>query len=237
MKPIVSRLKLLSVCTLLVACSSCSHSKWPPFDESRMSLVLVAGEFIDVHRLDAVPCNFDLEEHSPDVIEDCFSGKPSVSTLHVYDVVHGDIKGRQLRVAYHPMIGEPPNPPGDGEPLLVLMQFDGTHLVLTHERQRIARTTSGEWAMPLYWESQLTILPCGARPLIKRLWFANPMPSEVFEEDAAEELRNSPYGTLRNGRFYPTHGVLLRDMKQFLAGGAPSPDKYYCADYMAAGRN
>jgi hypothetical protein len=225
------------LCVLLATSIGGCHAmrgKWPDFDDSRLQLVLVAGEFSGVRQLNERPCRLTDEELDSGVV-DCWGGVPSVTTLDVREVVYGEVHGAHLRVAYHPSGPNQDKPPGLGNPTLALLNYDGRHFVLTNERRRIARTTSGEWAMPVYRDDELTILPCGARPLIQPLRFANPQPSESLEEGYTaqdiEELAKNPRVRMDRGRFFITHGILLKDMRTLLASRVPAPDDYYCRDY------
>jgi hypothetical protein len=204
----------------------------PDFDESKDHLVLVAGHFSGVRKLNEIPCMMTSEEIQSGVV-DCFSGTPSMSTLTVYEVVYGKANRRELPVAYHPAVMQRV-PPGAGEPLVVLLHSDGKHYILTSERAPIARLTSGEWAIPIYEDAQLTVLPCGAKPLVHKLEFAAPLPSESLSdwtEDSIEAIKQNAHGYVRNGRFYITHGIPLKDMRSFLASVAPTTESYYCNEY------
>lgn len=221
---------LISI-TALAGCAA--YNKWPAFDESRSRFVLVAGYFSGVRQLDERPCMLSDEEVESGVV-DCWSGTPSVTTLNAFDVVYGTLPRSRVQVAYSPSLQNSDRPPGDGKPMLVLLLSDGNHFVLTSQRASIVQTTQGDWAMPVYENETLTVLPCGAEPLVKPLRFAPPLPGDTLEnigEFGVERLQGNTRVRISDGRFTITHGVLLNDMRKFMATAHIDPDQYYCHEY------
>jgi hypothetical protein len=210
-------------------------SQWPPFDESKTSLVLAAGTFSGVHETGAPPCLMDLSG-DPELagVVDCWSGTPSITTLNVFDVLYGRVTRSALPVGFHPSLMEKGKPPGGGRPQLTLLQSDGRHFLLTYERLPIAQTVTGEWALPIEEVAMLTILPCGAEPLVQPLRFAHPRPVYPLDEytpDDVERLRQNPWVKVEGGHYSITHGILFEDIRTFLASVAPATDDYYCRAY------
>ena len=232
MRKLLDAARITALLAAILCTSGCAGAKWPPFDEKRSHLVLVAGNFSGVRHLDEPPCMMKEIPLDDGIVVDCFSGPPSRSTFHVYDVVFGSLADRHPSVAYHSSIMNQNVPPGEGKPVLALLFTDDRHVVMGNVLRPIARTIDGEWAMPVYANFQLNIMPCGAVPLVRPLKFAHPQPSQSLEgldSEWIEELRQNPRVRMEEGRFYITHGIPLHDIRQFMA--TVSPDPYYCDDY------
>jgi hypothetical protein len=226
-----SRIVVLLIATLC-ALSGCVASKWPPFDEKRSHLVLAAGNFSGVRHLDEPPCLMSDYTGEDGIVFDCFSGPPSRSTFHVYEVVFGGLSDRHPSVAYHASIMKPEATPGDGKPTLVMLFTDDRYVIHGGNEAEIAPTIDGEWAMPVYEDGQLYLLPCGALPLVRPLKFASPQSRslEGLDAEQIERLRQNPRVRMDNGRFYITHGIPLSDIRRFMAT-ASIPDHYFCEDH------
>lgn len=233
MRKLLDASRVTVLFTAILCTSGCVGAKWPAIDYEHSRLVMVAGNFSGVRHLDEPPCMMKEIPLDDGIVFDCFSGPPSRSTFHVYEVVFGSLADRHPSVAYHSSILNSNVPPGAGNPMLALMYTDGRHVVLGNGAREIAQTVDGEWAMPVYANIQLDIMPCGAVPLVRPLKFANPQPSQSLEGldgKWIEELRQNPRVRMEEGRFYVTHGIPLRDIRQFMAT-VNVPDSYYCDDY------
>jgi hypothetical protein len=205
--PPVRYLATALLATLVAGCAT-DTSRWFDYDESRDRLVLVVGAFSSIRWLDEVPpCEQAMPASSSEteLIVDCVNVPPAIVTLNVQEAIYGDPPGQRLHVVHYASPYAHRKAPGDGKPMLVLMHTDGEHYH-TSSLQLLARTTQGDWALPVERKEILDILPCGAEPLVKPLRFVHPQPV--------------------------THGIPLSDIKKLIAEKArPTPKEYECPYY------
>jgi hypothetical protein len=183
--------------------------RWFDYDQSRDRRLLVVGDFSSIWWLDAIPPCLDGAPGGTsenEMVIDCDYAPAAITTLNVEEVVYGDYPGQRLQVLQREWPFREPGPPGNGKPMLVLLQTDGKNYAI-YRLQLLARTTQGEWALPVEGEELLDILPCGAGPLVKPLRFAHPLPGS-------------------------RQGIPLSDIKKFIAAKPPrTPAEYECPYY------
>jgi hypothetical protein len=219
---------------LVLALGACASPErhWPQF-EGEETLVLAAGRFSDVRLLDDPPCFMNTEDYlTVDGLNvDCFSGPPATSRFHVIDVLYGTLPEKTVTVLFHSVLGRPYQPPGEGRPVLAALISDGRHHAALRTRLEVARTTSGEWAVPVEDDDVETDLPCGAEPLARPLQFASPRPGrtlDAFGMRMIEDLRQNPRVELRGKRLYVTHGITFGELRDFVARLPLTSENFYC---------
>lgn len=52
-----------------------------------------------------------------------------------------------------------------------------------------------------------------------------------YSPDDIERLRQNPWVKVEGGHYFITHGILLEDIRTFMASAAPTTEEYYCRAY------
>jgi len=210
------------------------QARWPEAQEERLYPVVAAGSFRDVRPTDAPPClGTDDPAGESGLIVDCFSGTPSVSRFEVIDVLHGTLPGKTVTVAFHPPMGSS-RPPGEGLPVMVVLHSDGAHHFLNYPLTDVARLETGEWALVVRTNSDLSMLPCGAERFVRPLNFASPLPRmklgnyELENTELMNELQHDPRVIVRGKYVYYTHGISLSDVRSFINSAERSFENLHC---------
>jgi hypothetical protein len=200
----------------------CSCTPYVPLLESgREQTVVATGHFTSVQEAQNRPGKLTDEERELSQVSDCFCGKPAVAAFEVDDVLSGRTHRSRILLFNVGYVYNRDVRPGASHPQLVVMSTDGHHYIVDSLYPLdLARTTSGEWALPIIYPDEMPGgLPDDAITLVKPLQFANPLPRLPLDSDAGRRIAagHAMEGTRVEGSFvYLGRGILIEELRQLL---------------------
>lgn len=203
-------LAIVAAAALLL--SGCAHAILQGvdgFDESAGPIVAV-GYFSHAEHLDVAPCPGTKDT----AVVDCEGARPSARFV-VDEVLFGRLPAAEVELAAAYTEHPERFPVGIYRP--VLLEAGPQNTVLQY--RELARTRSGDWAIPVSALSDLPKLPCSGERLLEPLpqEFRPPLPRRSLDEYPEAEvakLRDNPLVQVKGGSVYFIYGVTLDDLRQ-----------------------
>lgn len=113
------------------------------------------------------------------------------------------------------------------EPELILIgSKNGQYVLPRYHRLRLAKLSSGEYAVPIFDGDELWWLPCSIKKYIKLAQFRSSIGISV--EDAYDDLKKSKYVYLNKGVYIPAYAISIKDIRSYLAIKEPLFKQFEC---------